>query len=243
MTKRIDDASIQTASKSVSLNRSNQIYRSIFNAIVDHKLQPGTHLREDELCDLYGVGRTRIRMALSRLASDHVVELQPNRGAFVASPSVEEAREVFRARRLIEGHLIRRVADLHDSTIRSELSEHLNSEAEARVAGDAARVIHRCGRYHQVLADQAESPIMARFLRELVARSSLSIAIYGSERPNECEMDEHQLLSKLVIASKAEEAAKLMDRHLQGIEDRLDLVPKTEFASALQRVLTAGASD
>ena len=243
MRKLIDGAPIQTVSQPASRSGSDQIYRSIFDAIVDHKLQPGTHLREDELCDLFGVGRTRIRTALSRLASDHVVELQPNRGAFVARPSVEEAREVFRARRLIEGHLIRRAAELHDATMQNALSEHLDCEAEARIAGDAARVIRRCGRYHQVLADQAESPIMARFVRELIARSSLIVAIYGTEKPDECEVDEHRLLSELVLVGKAEEAAKLMDRHLQGIEDRLDLVPKTESASVLQRVLTVGASD
>lgn len=235
---RMDGDTKKAAGLSAARTGSDHIYGSIFDAIVDHKLQPGTHLREDELCDLFGVGRTRIRAALSRLASDHVVELQPNRGAFVARPSVDEAREVFRARRLIEGHLIRRAAERHDDTMEGALSDHLHSEEEARVAGDAARVIRRCGRYHQVLADQAESPIMARFVRELIARSSLIIAIYGTEKPDESEVDEHRLLSRFVLAGKSDEAADLMDRHLKGIEDRLDLVPKTEPASALQRVLS-----
>lgn len=234
-------ASGQTKKEAVSLaprTGSDHIYQKIFDAIVDHKIQPGIHLREDELCDLFGVGRTRIRAALSRLASDHVVELQPNRGAFVARPSIEEAREVFRARRLIEGNLIRRVAERHDPVMRKAFNEHLLYEEEARISGDAARVIRRCGRYHQVLADQAESPIMARFIRELIARSSLIIAVYGSEKPDECEADEHRLLSELVLLGKAEDAAELMTRHLHGIEDRLILVPKQEPSSALERMLS-----
>ena len=44
----------------------NQIYRRIFDAIVDHKLLPGTHLKEDELCELVGVGRSRLRTALAQ---------------------------------------------------------------------------------------------------------------------------------------------------------------------------------
>ena len=175
---------------------------------------------------------------MSRLASDHVVELQPNRGAFVARPSVEEAREVFRARRLIEGHLIRRAAERRDDAMQKALSEHLHCEEEARNAGDAARVIRRCGRYHQVLADQAESPIMARFVRELIARSSLIIAIYESGKPDQSEADEHRLLSDLILSGKADEAADLMDRHLRGIEDRLELVPNTETSNTLKRALS-----
>lgn len=178
---------------------SDQIQKHIFDAIVDHKLLPGTHLKENELCDLFGVGRNRIRTALLRLSSDHVIEFVANRGAFVARPSVEEAREVFRARRVIEGHLIHRAAERRDDAMRNALKAHLQGAEAARVAGDTARVIRRCGRYHQVLADQAESPIMASFVRELIARSFLIIAIYDAGKPDECEMDEHRLLSGLVL--------------------------------------------
>lgn len=204
-------------------NGNHEIYLRIFDAIVDHKLLPGTHLKEDELCDRFGIGRTRIRAILSRLAADHVIELVANRGAFVARPSVEEAREVFRARRLIEGHLIRRAAERRDPAMRDALCNHLHGEQEARDAGDVSRVIRRCGRYHQVLAEHADSPIMARFTRELIARSSLIIAIYETKKPEDCEIDEHKELSDLVMAGRVDAAESLMDRHLKGIEDRLVL--------------------
>jgi DNA-binding GntR family transcriptional regulator len=88
-----------------------------------------------------------------------------------------------------------------------------------------------------VLADQADSPIMAHFVRELIARSSLIIAVYETKAPSECEIDEHRLLSDLVVSGKADEAVKLMNTHLQGIEDRLLLKAKqkkqTELISSL----------
>ena len=220
-----------------SPNDNDAIYGQIFDAIVDNKLLPGTHLKEDELRDLFGIGRTRIRAILSRLAADHIVELVANRGAFVARPSVEEAREVFNSRRLIEGYLIRRAAELRDNSMQKALSVHLQSEQDARDAGDVSRVIRRCGRYHQVLADQADSPILARFARELIARSSLIIAIYDSRPSHECEIHEHRELSDLVMAGKGEEAAELMTRHLTGIEDRLILEPKTDQQNDLRTSL------
>lgn len=232
--KSSGDPSEQKNSSKVS---SEQIYRRIFDAIVDHKLRPGTHLKEDELCDLFGVGRTRIRTALSKLASNHVIELVENRGAFVSRPSVEEAREVFRARRVIEGHLIRRAAERRDDTMKNALTGHLHTEQEARLVGDTGTLIRRCGRYHQVLADQAESPIMANFLRELIARSSLIIAIYESDTPRECGVDEHQLLSQLILEGQADEAAQLMEKHLYGIEEHLELETIPEQISELSQIL------
>ena len=236
--KALQDSNLDSGTTMTeNANDNNAIYGQIFDSIVDHKLLPGTHLKEDELCDLFGVGRTRIRAILSRLAADHVIELVANRGAFVARPSVEEAREVFNARRVIEGYLVRRAADLRDDMMQKALTDHLHSEQAARDAGDASRVIRRCGRYHQVLADQAESPIMARFARELIARSSLIIAIYESHAPDECEIHEHRQLSDLVMAGKGDEAAALMDRHLIGIEERLILEPKSEPQNDLRTSL------
>jgi len=218
---------------------NDQIHARIFEAIVDHRLLPGTHLKEDELCEVFGVGRTRIRAVLSRLAADHVIELVANRGAFVSRPTIAEAREVFRARRLIEGHLIRRAAENPSARVREALLHHLGHEQAARDAGDPSAVIKRCGKFHQVLAEQADSPIIARFVRELIARSSLIVAIYEAKAPDECEMDEHRRLTEFVLSGNGEEAAALMEHHLRGIEDRLDLLPKRESSQDLRKAIFA----
>ena len=218
---------------------NEQIYARIFDAIVDHKLQPGTHLKEDELCEIFGVGRTRIRSILARLAANHVVELVANRGAFVSRPTVEEAREVFRARRLIEGHLIRRAAENPTEALRAALEHHLAHEKAARDAGDQGAVIRRCSKFHLLLAEQAGSPIVARFLRELAARSSLIVAVYEARPPDDCELEEHRDLTELVLARRADDAVALMELHLRGIEGRLDLASEQPPARDLKAALQA----
>ena len=59
-------------------------------------------LTEAQLCEVFGVKRGPIRQALAQLATDHLVDLEPNRGAFVASPSLQEVHEVFEMRRIID---------------------------------------------------------------------------------------------------------------------------------------------
>ena len=78
------------------------IYDAVFEAVLDQRLAPGTRLTEGSLTELFGVSRTIVRMALLRLAHDHIVQLKPNHGASVASPTPEETRAVFEARRMVE---------------------------------------------------------------------------------------------------------------------------------------------
>ena len=86
------------------------IYERLLGAILEHRLPPGTKLGEERLATVFGVSRTQVRQALARLTHDRIVTLIANRGAFVSSPTVQEAREVFEARRLIEPSLIRQLA-------------------------------------------------------------------------------------------------------------------------------------
>ena len=78
------------------------IVKALTKAIVEHRLEPGTKLAEQKLADHHNVSRTLVRQALFRMSQNRLVRMEPARGAFVASPSVEEARQVFSVRRMLE---------------------------------------------------------------------------------------------------------------------------------------------
>jgi DNA-binding GntR family transcriptional regulator len=63
--------------------------------IIEGELAPGTRLNERALCDRLGASRTPLREAFRLLAAEHLVELQPNRGAQVVSLSDDDIRESF----------------------------------------------------------------------------------------------------------------------------------------------------
>ena len=66
-------------------NPTRAIYDQIYGAILDHRLGPGTKLRETELSSAFGVSRTLVRQALIQLGQDGIVVLRHNRGAEVAA--------------------------------------------------------------------------------------------------------------------------------------------------------------
>ena len=82
------------------------IYRQMLNAIVEHQLPPGARLPEDRLSEAFGVSRTGIRKVLQRLALEHFVGIENNKGAHVKRPNEAEASEVLHSHILIEPQLI-----------------------------------------------------------------------------------------------------------------------------------------
>ncbi len=79
-------------------DKDESIFQALMTAIVEHQLLPGSKLPEEALAEVFGVSRTGIRKVLQRLAAVQMVTLTPKRGAHVASPTVEEARHIFRTR-------------------------------------------------------------------------------------------------------------------------------------------------
>jgi len=213
-----------------------RIYRAVVNAVMSHRLPPGTHLGEADFCELYQVSRTTVRKALQRLAHDHIIELRPNRGAVIASPTTEEARDIFAARRAIEREIVPLVIRNATPASLRQIRTALHAEDQARRTGDRAGWIRLGGEFHILLAELAGNQVLQRFMAELVSRCSLIIALYEAPGATMCENDEHQDLATLIEQGKVKEATHLIEHHLLEIEARLHLneqEKKVNLAEAL----------
>lgn len=204
------------------------IYQRILGAILEHRLPPGTKLGEEKLAAVFGVSRTQVRQALARLTHDRIVTLIANRGAFVSSPSVAEAREVFDARCLIEPDLARRVARTATPAQVRRLREHVTHEADARRANDKRSIIRLSGDFHQIIADLAGNTFLSRTMRELESLTCLAIILYDAPDVPSCPHDEHRGLVDAIEVHDEERAAALMREHLVHVEQTLDLTPPAE---------------
>jgi DNA-binding GntR family transcriptional regulator len=193
-----------------------QVHEQIWSAIVDHSLPPETRLVESELCAIFGVGRTRVRQVLQRLAHERVVTLMRNRGAMVSKPSVREAREVFAARRLIETGIVETVIKAATRKDIKRLQEHVAREQDAWRANDRRAILKLSGEYHLLLAEAADNSILLEVLRDLVSRSSLIIAVYQPPGASPCPPDAHRELTAM-LERRERAAIKLMVRHLDHV--------------------------
>lgn len=199
------------------------MYQDLYRAIIEHHLPPGSKLSEDSLAEVFGVSRTRISKVLQRLAHENIVSLYRNRGAFVARPSIVEAREVFAARRLLEAGIITAFADRATPGDLQALGELVRSEQEARTKGDHRTVIKLSGEFHLFIAEGAGNRTLSDFLRELVSRSSLVIALYQAPGGTTCDHNDHAEIIARLAEGDRDGAVAAMTRHLQEIEDDLML--------------------
>ena len=200
-----------------------RIYRDIADAIVDHRIPPGTSLPEDTLAGAFGVSRTVVRKALLRLGHERLVELRPNRGAMVARPSVEEARAVFEARRVVEAAIIDAAVARAPAAALAGLHAHLALERAAEQDGDRHTLIRLSGDFHRALAAAAGNDVLSVFVAELVSRSSLILALYQRRTSPPCSHLEHADVLEAVARRDAATARTRMAEHLGHVEMHLDL--------------------
>lgn len=200
-----------------------EIYDRIITAIMEHRLSPGMKLGEEKIGNIFGVSRTLVRQALARLATERVVVLQPNRGAFVAEPTVEEAREIFELRRLLEALVVRRVINLANPRTIERLRAHVRAEEAARAQRDRRAIIRLSGEYHVLLADLSGNVLVAKLMRELASLTCLIISLYDAPAVPACRDQEHVEITKAIADGNEVMAINLMNEHLAHVEACLDL--------------------
>jgi DNA-binding GntR family transcriptional regulator len=212
------------------------IVEALTHAIVEHRLQPGTKLAEQKLADHFGVSRTLVRQALFQLAQKHLVRMEPARGAFVAAPDAVEARQVFQVRRLLEAEVVREfIRNVTPVKIRA-LREHMAHEKAAMGRDDTSESQQLLGDFHVRIAELAGNGVLAQILRDLVSRSSLITLMYQRDSFAAHSQEEHVELVKALAAKDEKRAVKLMDEHLQHVEQSLAFdrtVPSHDIALAL----------
>jgi DNA-binding GntR family transcriptional regulator len=203
--------------------RAAHIYRSVLEAVVEHRLPPGAKLTEEQLGAVFGVSRTIVRSALQALAHDHIVTLSRNRGAFVSAPTVADAHDVFFGRKLVEAAIAREVAQRIEQADISDLQALLDEERDALRRGDRPAAIRLSGAFHVAVAAVCGEGVLTTFLRGLISRSSLVIALYGRGAASACGHDDHVQFMQALEARDGELAAALMSEHLDHILGDLDL--------------------
>lgn len=226
------------ASRAAAAER--QIFDTIADAIAGRRLPPGTKLTEEQLASTFGVSRARIRRVLLLLSQERIVTLKPNRGAYVARPTPQEAREVFAARRLIEDDMAARFAALPPAARAAaarRLTAHVERERAAAAAGDRSASIRLSGEFHQLVGTLAGNAVLAELLEPLIARSSLAIAAYQPPSAEDCAPDEHAAIIAALQDGDATLARRLMAEHLEEVEHKLVLDGAADPAIDLKRVL------
>jgi DNA-binding GntR family transcriptional regulator len=209
---------LPTSESAVGAVNAESIAEHIRAAILEHRLAPGAKLTEAQLCEVFEVKRGTVRVALAQLAGERLVDLEPNRGAFVASPTLQEVHEVFEMRRIIEMAVVERICSGHGTRRLKSISATIGRERRAYESHDFSAWIRLSGEFHTELAALTGNTVLCECLSGLVARSTLISALYESLGKSSCSFEDHEAILAALDSGDAPRAANLMARHLQEVE-------------------------
>lgn len=198
-----------------------RVYASINSALLQGKLAPGQQLVERELAAAFGCTRGALRKVLARLGFEGKLGLEPNRGAFVPSPSEEDIRATYRARQVVESGVVVTLCGALDAGMRRKLAAHVRSEKKALREGRVDEAVRLAGQFHLLLTELAGGATLVAALAQLVARTELYKALFDPSKATSCAPDEHaQIIAALEAGDQAAALATLRE-HLADIEERV----------------------
>ena len=214
---------------------TQRIVDSITAAIVERRLMPGTKLAEQRLADIFSVSRTVVRQALNELSRDRLITLEPARGAFVATPSVEEAHQVFELRQLLEGAMMRLLVERITTVQIAELRAHLKAEQEAIALNHVAERTRLLAHFHSLLARMTGNQVLEELQADLLSRSSLISLMYQSSQSAAESSAEHKAIVDALERRQLKVAVELAESHIEQVERNLRLDPRApDLAEALK---------
>lgn len=201
----------------------DRVYDDIFDAVMDRRLLPGAKLTEAALCKIFACSRNTVRLALSALAHNKIVDLEPNRGAFVWQPDAKETQDVFEMRRRLECMMIDMLLALPDLPQRLRpLYDMVARERQAFESGDRISWIRLSNAFHVEMAHLLGNGVLTEFMHSLCARTTLVIALHDQPRESACSYLEHEDILNKLSQGDAAGACRAMHHHLSDVQTRVE---------------------
>jgi DNA-binding GntR family transcriptional regulator len=194
---------------------------SVLRALAEQRLAPGMRLTEDDLGGVFGVSRTVVRQALTQLAAHGIVGVRPKKGWFIIEPPEHEIRDVFAARRLLEGALIREFCRAATPAQLGSLQEHVRRQRDAIAGDDPALRTYLLTDFHVLIAETMGNAVVARMIGDLTMRTNLIAMLYQTGQDASASCTEHAHVIKAVKSRDADAAERLMHEHLHSVENGL----------------------
>ncbi|MCX0501246.1 GntR family transcriptional regulator [Erwinia billingiae] len=207
-------------------------------AIAQHRLKPGTRLVEAQIVDVLDANRNHVQSALQRMALQHIVTIEPNRGAMVAQPEAREAREIFTARRAIESAIIACITPENMAAHLAELEAQQQAEMNATKLDDRREIVRELSQFHLLLGKVSGNQVLSEILANLMVRSSLIVALYQRNDIPSCQCDEHSAIVTALKEGDLARAQAIMIAHLNELEQQLDLNDTSPDSLSLRQALT-----
>ncbi len=183
-------------------------YEYIRNKIVTKTVFPGNRIIEEEIVHELGVSRTSIRTAMQRLQYEGFLEIVPNKGAYIAKPTVEDIRNAYYTRTILEVHAVQLTIDAISPEGIARLEQNLKAQEELGGRFTIAEYAALNRAFHWEIADTSGNPYIKKYLNELLNRSNIYLIFYDDSTDNIQSLEKHRAILEAIKAKDKASAAR-----------------------------------
>lgn len=210
----------------------DQIFRDIVQGLYDGRFVPGQRLVETDLTRAYGVGRSSVREALSRLAAERIVSIGRHRGAQIRHLTRSETRDILDLVELMIGLAARLAATaIASETSRGEaLREALDGLMAFEMRQDSYDLLRARNTFYRSLVEIGRNRELARVLPGMhVHLVRVQVRRHVDERRGE-RFSDYRAIGEAVLAGDARRAELAGRRHVRSLRQALERLPESAFA-------------
>ncbi|HMQ58090.1 MAG TPA: GntR family transcriptional regulator [Rhizobiaceae bacterium] len=202
---------------------ADQVYRLLRDAIITCQLEPNEAVSENRLCGMFGVSRSPVRIALTRLAEDGLIDIYPQRGTFVAPIRLAAVREAQFARSALETALVAEAARRWNAADRSALAANLNRQMLHAEAGDGRGFFLDNEDFHQIIARAARLEGVWNTIQgvKMLWDRIGHIANRDSAHTREI-IAEHEAIAVALAAGDPARASEAMRQHMRSVDHAIE---------------------
>jgi len=216
-----------------------RVYQSLKEAILFRKVAPGTQLIEKTISEQLNVSRTPIRHALTRLEHEGLVNVVPNRGAFVVQPTTEEIQQAFVMRRELESMAARLAISSITEEDLENMKDIIQQERETYMNHDILNYTTVNKAFHMYLAEKSGNVFLMEYMERILDQINVYLMLYDvfydSNMKDSTRFVEHEHIVDALANQDMDRLNHLIDRHMEFSLEYMRL-EKTTY-QALENVL------
>ncbi|MFJ8542728.1 GntR family transcriptional regulator [Streptomyces sp. NPDC093586] len=202
---------------------ADQAYEELKGAVLANRLQPGDSLSVPALAAQMGISRSPVREAVQRLIHDGLATHVPHRGAVVATVDVEDVRQLYVVREVMEGLAARLATERLDATKVAELRELLEDHERVVASGENEKLhIEMDMAYHRLIREVAGNAHLTAALDTIQGKAHLALhSLWRSPDAPRLALEEHRRIFEAMTAGDTDAAEQAAREHVRRLRIRL----------------------
>lgn len=209
------------------------VYEELRNLILSGEIKPGTRMMEIELADSMGVSRTPIREAIRKLEKEGLVTIEPRKGAYVSTISMNDIVNILQIRGTLEGLAATLAATRIKEIELMKLKEASQAFDRAVEEGNTKEMISNDTLFHHIIVEASGNDLLIKMvtdLQEIVLR--FRYLYYKDFKRAEKMPPEHANILRAIETGSGEMARSAAEFHINSLRDMIIMDSNELFGQA-----------